>query len=56
MIKSPEGHNFLQAQDGRGLFHSLPSNNKGWNERFFLVSGKGYEYSLNEADPVKVQH
>lgn len=56
VMRSPEGHHFFQAQDGRVLFYGLPSDNKGWQERFFLISGQGWEYPPDEKDPATVQN
>ncbi|KAB1212245.1 hypothetical protein CJ030_MR5G025013 [Morella rubra] len=44
------------ARDGRTLFKHLPSNNKGWHQKFFFVSGEGKEYPLGEENPIRVQH
>ncbi|KAB1227142.1 hypothetical protein CJ030_MR1G027739 [Morella rubra] len=55
IMRSGDGMHFFQARDGRGLFRSLPSNNKGWHERFFFVSGEGWEYPPCEKNPIRVQ-
>ena len=55
-MRSPEGHHFFQARDRRGLFCGLPSNNKGWQERFFFNFGQGWEYPPDEKDLARVQN
>lgn len=41
IAKTGEGMYHFQSRDKRGLFVGLPSNNKGWHEKFFFVSGEG---------------
>ena len=35
---------YFQARSGKGIVENIPTSNKGWEKRFFFVSGGGWEF------------